>query len=133
MVRWFSILLNFYSLTLFIFSCFVQDPEISYDCNENDKDPIPRYEPTRQNSHGTRCAGEIAMRANNQKCGVGIAFNAKIGGKTRSWFFNSSQIPKPNSRCQNTGWFGQRQNRRHCFGVRSAFGRHIQRLVGTQR
>lgn len=40
---------------------------------------MPRYEdPT--NNHGTRCAGEIAMAANNTKCGVGIAYNAKVGG-----------------------------------------------------
>jgi len=32
------------------------------------------------NGHGTRCAGEIAMEANNQKCGVGVAFEASIGG-----------------------------------------------------
>lgn len=32
-------------------------------------------------SHGTRCAGEVAMEANNSYCGVGIAFNAKIGGE----------------------------------------------------
>ncbi|KAF5270367.1 hypothetical protein FQR65_LT05555 [Abscondita terminalis] len=56
------------------------DPEISWDCNEDDDDPFPRYNPKHQNSHGTRCAGEIAMIANNGKCGVGIAFNAKIGG-----------------------------------------------------
>lgn len=32
-------------------------------------------------SHGTRCAGEVAMVANNLKCGVGVAYNARIGGK----------------------------------------------------
>jgi len=32
------------------------------------------------NRHGTRCAGEIAMVANNKKCGVGVAFEAFIGG-----------------------------------------------------
>ena len=32
--------------------------------------------------HGTRCAGEIAMVANNDKCGVGVAYNAKIGGQS---------------------------------------------------
>lgn len=37
------------------------------------------------NAHGTRCAGEVAMQAGNGKCGVGIAYNAKIGGKLR-WF-----------------------------------------------
>ena len=30
--------------------------------------------------HGTRCAGEIAMVANNKKCGVGVAYNSNIGG-----------------------------------------------------
>ncbi|MEE6503408.1 hypothetical protein FKM82_004820 [Ascaphus truei] len=32
------------------------------------------------NRHGTRCAGEVAAVANNGICGVGIAYNAKIGG-----------------------------------------------------
>ena len=31
--------------------------------------------------HGTRCAGEVAMQADNGVCGVGIAYNASIGGK----------------------------------------------------
>ena len=30
--------------------------------------------------HGTRCAGEIASEANNSICGVGLAYNSKIGG-----------------------------------------------------
>jgi len=33
------------------------------------------------NSHGTRCAGAAAAAANNSNCCVGVAFNAKIGGK----------------------------------------------------
>ncbi|XP_023717967.1 neuroendocrine convertase 1 isoform X2 [Cryptotermes secundus] len=56
------------------------DPEISYDANDNDYDPTPRYDEALTNAHGTRCAGEIAMSANNRKCGVGVAFNAKVGG-----------------------------------------------------
>ncbi|CAL1543881.1 unnamed protein product [Lymnaea stagnalis] len=56
------------------------DPEASYDFNDNDNDPNPRYDPTNENKHGTRCAGEISMVANNNNCGVGIAFDAKIGG-----------------------------------------------------
>lgn len=36
-------------------------------------------------SHGTRCAGEVAAIADNNVCGVGVAFNAKIGGKL--WFY----------------------------------------------
>lgn len=31
-------------------------------------------------SHGTRCAGEVAAKANNSICGVGVAYNANIGG-----------------------------------------------------
>lgn len=30
--------------------------------------------------HGTRCAGEVAAVANNGICGVGVAYDAKIGG-----------------------------------------------------
>ncbi|XP_078620006.1 neuroendocrine convertase 1-like [Branchiostoma floridae x Branchiostoma japonicum] len=56
------------------------DPDASFDFNDNDADPQPRYEETNENKHGTRCAGEIAMAANNSECGVGIAFNARIGG-----------------------------------------------------
>ncbi|RVE44747.1 hypothetical protein evm_010599 [Chilo suppressalis] len=56
------------------------DPEISWDCNDNDPDPQPSYENLKKNSHGTRCAGEIAMTANNRKCGVGVAWGARIGG-----------------------------------------------------
>ena len=56
------------------------DPKASTDLNDDDDDPQPRYDPTNENKHGTRCAGEIAMVANNSMCGVGIAYNAKIGG-----------------------------------------------------
>ncbi|KAL4234105.1 Neuroendocrine convertase 1 [Mactra antiquata] len=56
------------------------DPMASYDLNDDDPDPFPRYDPTNENKHGTRCAGEIGMAANNRVCGVGIAYNAKVGG-----------------------------------------------------
>ncbi|XP_014251843.1 neuroendocrine convertase 1-like [Cimex lectularius] len=56
------------------------NPEISYDFNDDDPDPTPRYDEKGSNSHGTKCAGEIAMVANNKVCGVGIAYNASIGG-----------------------------------------------------
>ncbi|XP_063367945.1 neuroendocrine convertase 1-like [Cydia amplana] len=56
------------------------DPEISWDCNDGDPDPSPPQKDLRRNSHGTRCAGEIAMTANNVKCGVGVAWGAKVGG-----------------------------------------------------
>ena len=36
---------------------------------------------SRHSSHGTRCAGEVAAVANNSVCGVGVAYDANIGGK----------------------------------------------------
>ncbi|KAI1296557.1 Neuroendocrine convertase 1 [Halotydeus destructor] len=56
------------------------DPRASFDTNDNDADPFPAYDKQNTNSHGTKCAGEIAMAANNKKCGVGVAYNARIGG-----------------------------------------------------
>ena len=48
-------------------------------------------------SHGTRCAGEIAAKANNKDCGVGIAHGCNIGGKiyhvTFNHLFYSSLFP----------------------------------------
>ncbi|VBB29339.1 unnamed protein product [Acanthocheilonema viteae] len=54
------------------------DPQASYDLNDNDPDPMPKFNGL--NGHGTRCAGQVAMTPNNSFCGVGIAYNAKIGG-----------------------------------------------------
>lgn len=56
------------------------DPYASYDLNGKDSDPFPRYDWSDENRHGTRCAGEVAMTAGNDKCGVGVAFNSRIGG-----------------------------------------------------
>uniref|UniRef100_A0A4W6BXA5 Furin (paired basic amino acid cleaving enzyme) a n=1 Tax=Lates calcarifer TaxID=8187 RepID=A0A4W6BXA5_LATCA len=56
------------------------DPDASYDVNDGDPDPQPRYTQLNDNRHGTRCAGEVAAVANNGICGVGVAYNAKIGG-----------------------------------------------------
>ncbi|KAH7730194.1 subtilisin-like proprotein convertase [Aphelenchoides avenae] len=56
------------------------DAKASYDVNDRDDDPTPRYEYTDENRHGTRCAGEVASIFNNSLCIVGIAFNARIGG-----------------------------------------------------
>uniref|UniRef100_A0A0R3RJB0 P/Homo B domain-containing protein n=1 Tax=Elaeophora elaphi TaxID=1147741 RepID=A0A0R3RJB0_9BILA len=56
----------------------ILDPQASYDLNDNDPDPMPKF--NELNRHGTRCAGEVVMTPNNSFCGVGIAYNAKIGG-----------------------------------------------------
>lgn len=54
------------------------DPRASFDINDNDGDPTPQD--NGDNKHGTRCAGEVAAVAFNEFCGVGIAYNASIGG-----------------------------------------------------
>jgi len=56
------------------------DPQASSDINDNDPDPTPRYDLIDSNRHGTRCAGEVSASANNSICGVGIAYDSKIGG-----------------------------------------------------
>ncbi|XP_027402381.1 proprotein convertase subtilisin/kexin type 4 isoform X7 [Bos indicus] len=56
------------------------DPLASYDFNDYDPDPQPRYTPSDENRHGTRCAGEVAAMANNRFCGAGVAYNTRIGG-----------------------------------------------------
>ncbi|XP_069864694.1 proprotein convertase subtilisin/kexin type 4 isoform X6 [Dipodomys merriami] len=56
------------------------DPLASYDFNDYDPDPQPRYTPSNENRHGTRCAGEVAAVGDNGFCGIGVAFNARIGG-----------------------------------------------------
>lgn len=56
------------------------DHRASWDMNNNRSNPFPRYDALNSNSHGTKCAGEIAMVANNLKCGVGVAPRARIGG-----------------------------------------------------
>ncbi|XP_078313201.1 furin-like protease kpc-1 isoform X2 [Crassostrea virginica] len=56
------------------------DPDASYDVNSHDQDPQPHYDYSNENRHGTRCAGEVAAKENNNVCGVGVAYNARIGG-----------------------------------------------------
>ncbi|XP_074599820.1 proprotein convertase subtilisin/kexin type 4-like isoform X3 [Brevipalpus obovatus] len=56
------------------------DPRASYDVNNQDDDPSPRYDIIDSNRHGTRCAGEVAASANNSNCAVGVAYHAKVGG-----------------------------------------------------
>ncbi len=55
------------------------DPMASSDINADDDDPTPQD--NGENKHGTRCAGEVAAVAFNEYCGVGVAYNASIGGK----------------------------------------------------
>lgn len=54
--------------------------EASYDFSSNDPFPYPRYTEDWFNSHGTRCAGEIAAARDNNICGVGVAYDSKVAG-----------------------------------------------------
>lgn len=52
----------------------------SYDFSSNDPYPYPRYTDDWFNSHGTRCAGEVAAARDNGVCGVGVAYDSKVAG-----------------------------------------------------
>ncbi|KAL5008533.1 hypothetical protein ScPMuIL_014114 [Solemya velum] len=52
----------------------------SYDFSSNDPYPYPRYTDTWFNSHGTRCAGEVAAARDNDVCGVGVAYDSRVAG-----------------------------------------------------
>ncbi|XP_065165664.1 furin-like protease 1, isoforms 1/1-X/2 isoform X2 [Atheta coriaria] len=56
------------------------DPMASYDVNNQDTDPSPRYDMIDSNRHGTRCAGEVAATSNNSICSLGVAHGAQVGG-----------------------------------------------------
>ena len=54
----------------------LQSLEGSYDYNEHKQLPTPALF---DDTHGTRCAGEVAAMKNDV-CGVGIAYTAKVAG-----------------------------------------------------
>lgn len=90
--------MNFPSLHLFDddeifqFCCLLfQHRGASTDINDNDDDPMPRD--NGDNKHGTRCAGEVAAVAFNDYCGIGVAYNASIGGEcTHCHLIHSTRI-----------------------------------------
>ena len=61
---------------------FVQDHRGSYDFVDNDHDVTPGYSHGERDNHGTSCAGEIAMAKDNNICGVGVAYEARVAGIT---------------------------------------------------
>lgn len=75
---------EWYSQWCDLLSRLLQDPQASYDVNNRDDDPMPRYDLIDSNRHGTRCAGEVAATANNSLCAVGIAYGSSVGGKYSS-------------------------------------------------
>ena len=55
-----------------------KDDEISADFGA--LAPVKGRIKTKLPIHGTYCAAVIAAEANNSRCGVGVAFNARVGG-----------------------------------------------------
>ena len=51
--------------------------DTSYDFNDHDKKPTPKLV---DDTHGTRCAAEVAAVPNNNVCGVGVAYSARSAG-----------------------------------------------------
>ena len=59
----------------------MQDAGASYDFAHYDGDPTPDENlDDEPNSHGTSCAGEVAM-GRNCSCGVGVAHECSIAGE----------------------------------------------------
>ncbi|KAJ7311471.1 peptidase S8/S53 domain-containing protein [Mycena albidolilacea] len=52
------------------------DSDDSYDFNDHELLPTPKLT---DDTHGTRCAGQVAAGKNNA-CGLGIAYNSKVAG-----------------------------------------------------
>ena len=61
----------------------LQEVSASYDFAYDDSDPSPDPpddSSSEPNSHGTSCAGEIAMVKNSQ-CGVGVAYKSNVASQ----------------------------------------------------
>ena len=59
----------------------LQDSSLQLDALDDDGDPFPIInEDGVRESHGTNCAGIVAMTKNNSHCGVGVAYNSQITG-----------------------------------------------------
>ncbi|KAF8211840.1 peptidase S8/S53 domain-containing protein [Mycena galopus ATCC 62051] len=52
------------------------DADDSHDFNDHESLPTPKLS---DDTHGTRCAGQVAAGKNNA-CGLGIAYNSKVAG-----------------------------------------------------
>ena len=87
------------------------------DINGNDEDPTPRDDGN--NKHGTRCAGEVAAVAFNDYCGVGIAYNASIGGKKLDFYGFSEHTT-----------YRKNNNLEKCAGI-GLNGFHIKWIIGS--
>ncbi len=66
-----------------IFTGTYQNSSIQADVVDGDGNPFPDVDGFgSRESHGTNCAGEIAMAKSNSHCGVGVAYNSRITGNS---------------------------------------------------
>ena len=70
----------------------LQEANDSYDFVNSDSDPTPKVDifSRTKESHGTGCAGIIGMKKDNHKCGVGVAYHAKLAGPLNKAHMNST-------------------------------------------
>ena len=54
--------------------------ELDYNAINETDTASPGYADGERDSHGTSCAGIIAMEKSNGVCGVGVAYNSNITG-----------------------------------------------------
>ena len=66
--------------TTVLYPCTLQDQAASFDFVNFDLDPTPDINDGELDSHGTQCSGIIGM-TNNSFCGIGVAYQANIGGR----------------------------------------------------
>lgn len=60
----------------------MQDTDLDYNALDTSSDhAYPEIKNGTRNAHGTNCAGVIAMKKNNDKCGVGIAYESTVTGR----------------------------------------------------
>ena len=67
------------SIILFTYQNSFFQADVTNTSSDNDPFPINDGNGIPE-SHGTSCAGEIAMEKNNTICGVGVAYNSQITG-----------------------------------------------------
>ena len=67
-------LLKFISVT-------TQVNQLDYNAINGTDTAFPGFTDGERDSHGTGCAGIVAMEKSNDVCGVGVAYNSKITGK----------------------------------------------------
>ncbi len=75
-----ALILSIYKICYHNFALY-QNSSIQADVADGDGNPFPNADGLgSRESHGTNCAGEIAMAKSNSHCGVGVAYNSQITG-----------------------------------------------------